>query len=800
MDADMTNPANAAAPSGINQASDVSQSSTHTASLEDVIMANGDDLYITAASHLQTNLRTPALLSGNPSLVPTELAGSAPPSIQPFIFNVDVSPNPSICTGNTIASSTTCPSSCPAADPALRPLMSLPWGPDMTPTPAQSMVGQTLLTFNKVATTTDKNPKNKVTGENATNSSLNDKVADKKATDGNPTADENASDGNLKDKAAGKKAVTNKTGKEKGKDSNSGRTDDCDGNSDLRANTPPTGMHLHSTSDRPIISPSAPPVASTSNIASTSSTPSLLSHLTHYPATDPPGRRHARSAQTMVTSINKEVVKSGNETILNSWSSCVVSVSPQPLLLSTMVLFPTTTPKPYISHSALLRWLLNSAVSGTNMHPLVITSTISLPASETPHPLCVCPLHSKSVLRCSCFSSTSTFEYPSSLLFDHGSRSFGSFEFHSLPSSASSLEHPSSLPPVHGCHSLQHSKSDTYLSPSVVFPSDTTVLPAVMNNAASSPSPVSPSHTTVLPAVMNDVTLPFPACINASTNACLPTNCTVGSELSSSSLPTCTSTEHNCTSTAHNSEHRPLPNFSSSAQNDEHHPFTLNIRSWNLNGHYDGNSSHPDFSKFFEGIDVFFIQETHCHADGDSIPTPSGFTLYTCNHVRSDLASPWGGVATLVSMPITLLMNSYVLPHCSRLDWHDWTNTDPFKLLCSKIHLAHEQGYPLIAIGDLNACTGISCASPDHPVHISLDSKSDNHGKRLLECLGACNTVILNGAEGIPGHHFTPTEHHNTGTNDHGNTNYHSSVIDYALASYECSPFITNFSISDCTD
>ncbi|KAF5331291.1 hypothetical protein D9758_018496 [Tetrapyrgos nigripes] len=146
-------------------------------------------------------------------------------------------------------------------------------------------------------------------------------------------------------------------------------------------------------------------------------------------------------------------------------------------------------------------------------------------------------------------------------------------------------------------------------------------------------------------------------------------------------------------------------------------------------------------------------------------------------------------------------MNTYVLPHRSRLDWHDWTDMDPFDFLCSKIKLAHEQGYPLIVIGDFNACTGISRASTNHPIHISLDSKTpDNRGKCLLECLGACNTVILNGSDSIPGHHFSFTEHNNAGKDNNGETVYNSSVIDYALASYECCPFITDFSISEHTD
>ncbi|KAF5340538.1 hypothetical protein D9758_015818 [Tetrapyrgos nigripes] len=191
------------------------------------------------------------------------------------------------------------------------------------------------------------------------------------------------------------------------------------------------------------------------------------------------------------------------------------------------------------------------------------------------------------------------------------------------------------------------------------------------------------------------------------------------------------------------------------------------------------------------------------------------------SHPCSDLVFPWGGVATLVRSTLnarvcndfsgpdlltveinsTLFMNTYVLPQCSHLDWHDWMDTDLFDFLCSKIKLTHEQGYPLIVIGDFNAHTGISRASADHPVRISLDSKApDNHGKCLLECLGTCNTVILNGSEGVPGHHFSFTEHSNTGKNDDGETVYNSSVIDYALASYECCLFITDFSISECTD
>ncbi|KAF5331289.1 hypothetical protein D9758_018494 [Tetrapyrgos nigripes] len=198
-------------------------------------------------------------------------------------------------------------------------------------------------------------------------------------------------------------------------------------------------------------------------------------------------------------------------------------------------------------------------------------------------------------------------------------------------------------------------------------------------------------------------------------------------------LPPCISTAPSCTTTA------PI---------NEQHPSTLNICSWNLNGTSDSNSSYPDFSKMLENIDVFFIQEPHCYLH-DNIPTPDGFVAYTRSRPCSDLAFLWGGVATLL-----------------RSD-----------LLTVEINV----------MGDFNARTGISRASTDHPIRISLDSKAPgNRGKRLLECLGACNTVILNGSDGVPGHHFSFTEHSNAGKNNDGKIVYNSSVIDYALASYEC--------------
>ncbi|KAF5346028.1 hypothetical protein D9758_013855 [Tetrapyrgos nigripes] len=104
-------------------------------------------------------------------------------------------------------------------------------------------------------------------------------------------------------------------------------------------------------------------------------------------------------------------------------------------------------------------------------------------------------------------------------------------------------------------------------------------------------------------------------------------------------------------------------------------------------------------------------------------------------------------------------------------------------------------------MGDLNACTSISCASKQHPFHISLDSKpSNSHGKQLLQCVDTCNVFILNGAESIPDNHFHFMEHHNAGKDDQGKTIYQCTVIDYALASMECLPFITNFEVSPCTD
>ncbi|KAF5373063.1 hypothetical protein D9758_001444 [Tetrapyrgos nigripes] len=208
-------------------------------------------------------------------------------------------------------------------------------------------------------------------------------------------------------------------------------------------------------------------------------------------------------------------------------------------------------------------------------------------------------------------------------------------------------------------------------------------------------------------------------------------------------------------------------------------PMTLNIRSWNLNGLYDGNYSHPDFSHFFDSVDVFLTQETHCYVH-DNIPVPDSYVVYTRSCSRPDFASPWGGVAMLIHSSIpahvrddfsspdlltveifgTLIMNAYVLPARSHLDWNKWTTTELFEFLCSKICLAHEQGYLLILLGDLNAQTGICCASKDHPIRISLDSRlADTCGKQLLDCLAPCDTIILNGSEGVPGDHFSFTEH-----------------------------------------
>ncbi|KAF5364462.1 hypothetical protein D9758_010703 [Tetrapyrgos nigripes] len=217
---------------------------------------------------------------------------------------------------------------------------------------------------------------------------------------------------------------------------------------------------------------------------------------------------------------------------------------------------------------------------------------------------------------------------------------------------------------------------------------------------------------------------------------------------------------------------------------NEHHPFILKIRSWNLNGAFDSNSCHPNFSKLLKDIDIFLIQETHCYSY-DNIPVPEGFVAYTQNCVHSDLAFPWDGVATLVHSSLnacmrddfsgpnlltvevnsTLIMNSYVLPQCSHLE------TEPFEFLCSKIKLANEQGYPLIVMGDLNARTGLTRVSDSHPLHISLDSKPpDTCGKHLLKFLTSCDMVILNGSEGIPGDHFDFTEHHNAGTDTNSET------------------------------
>ncbi|KAF5371568.1 hypothetical protein D9758_003562 [Tetrapyrgos nigripes] len=152
-----------------------------------------------------------------------------------------------------------------------------------------------------------------------------------------------------------------------------------------------------------------------------------------------------------------------------------------------------------------------------------------------------------------------------------------------------------------------------------------------------------------------------------------------------------------------------------------HRPFILNVRSWNLNGSYDCNSSHPKFKDFFDGIDVFMIQETHSYAH-ENLLAPEGFTLYSCNHTCSDYESPWGGIATLI---------------------------------CS-----------------------------------SLNAK----------CIDTCNVFILNGAESIPGNHFHFMEHHNTSKDDQDENIYQCTVIDYALASMECLPFITNFEVSPHTD
>ncbi|KAF5335890.1 hypothetical protein D9758_017543 [Tetrapyrgos nigripes] len=52
----------------------------------------------------------------------------------------------------------------------------------------------------------------------------------------------------------------------------------------------------------------------------------------------------------------------------------------------------------------------------------------------------------------------------------------------------------------------------------------------------------------------------------------------------------------------------------------------------------------------------------------------------------------------------------------------------------------------------------------------------------------------------IPGDHFNFTEHHNAGKDEDNEIIYQCSIIDYALASYECSPFISNLSVSPRTE
>ncbi|KAF5335267.1 hypothetical protein D9758_016239 [Tetrapyrgos nigripes] len=122
-----------------------------------------------------------------------------------------------------------------------------------------------------------------------------------------------------------------------------------------------------------------------------------------------------------------------------------------------------------------------------------------------------------------------------------------------------------------------------------------------------------------------------------------------------------------------------LPNCTTTtAPNDEHRLYCLTIRSWNLNKSYDTNFSHPNFSKFFDTVDVFFIQETHCYKH-DNIPVPDGFVTYTRSCCHSDFKSPWGGVATLVCSSSACVRDDFSGPDLLTIEVMPYLNIHYFE-------------------------------------------------------------------------------------------------------------------------
>ncbi|KAJ7060825.1 hypothetical protein C8F01DRAFT_1253303 [Mycena amicta] len=168
------------------------------------------------------------------------------------------------------------------------------------------------------------------------------------------------------------------------------------------------------------------------------------------------------------------------------------------------------------------------------------------------------------------------------------------------------------------------------------------------------------------------------------------------------------------------------------------------ILSWNMNGKFLVNLTHPDFrNKLFSSLDVLLVQETHLDPlNHNMIPNVDGFDKFAISREMPFGRETFGGVAAFVRRSLKaelcddlsspdlmvlriadkFLVNSYVLPANSKSDYRLWQDIHPWKALTLASDDLDEVGGDYGILGDLNTRVASQTPSPEHPPRKSEDN------------------------------------------------------------------------------
>ena len=227
---------------------------------------------------------------------------------------------------------------------------------------------------------------------------------------------------------------------------------------------------------------------------------------------------------------------------------------------------------------------------------------------------------------------------------------------------------------------------------------------------------------------------------------------------------------------------------------------------WNVNGNLCLKIRECDFLASLSDCDIALLLETWLHpAQEVTLPLPPGFLLVARSRpTNNQLSRQWGGVAVLyrVDIPLTVVQGvsapdllvldlgfsfvvaSYLPPKGS--NWHAWTDVDPEQRLQEVLAYCAASGSKLVLLaGDLNARTGSDSSLFPRSPRVSLDTRSDSRGKRLLQWCSSYRLSILNGttAENVSPGALTCYQERG------------ASVVDYVMASADHLAWIKDHSL-----